>query len=64
MTEGLNNNNNYRCKPTFFTFLKQFLAAQVVLVVKDLTANAEFIRNLDLIPGYVKSPVGGHSNPL
>ena len=33
-------------------------------MVKDLPANAEFIRNSDLIPGYVKSPVGGHGNPL
>ena len=47
-----------------FTFLKQFLAAQVVLVVKDLPANAEYIRNSDLIPGYGRSPVRGHGNPL
>ena len=33
-------------------------------MVKDLSANAEYIRNSDLIPGCGRSPVRGHGNPL
>ena len=36
-------------------------ASQVVLVVKNLPANAG---DMDLIPGSERSPGGGHGNPL
>ena len=39
-------------------------ASQVVLVVKNLPASAEHIRNMGLIPGRGRSPGGGHSSPL
>ena len=40
------------------------LASQVVLVVKNLPANAGDIRDSGLIPGSGRSPGGGHGNPL
>ena len=39
-------------------------ASQVVLVVKNLPANAGDAREAGLIPGLVRSPGGGHGNPL
>ena len=33
------------------------------LVVKNLPANAD-VRDMGLIPGSGRSPVGGHGNPL
>ena len=33
-------------------------------MVKNLPANAEDVRDVDLIPGSGKSPGGGHGNPL
>ena len=39
-------------------------ASQVALVVKNLPANAGGIRDSDLIPGWGRSPGGGHGNPL
>ena len=39
-------------------------ASQVVLVVKNLSANAEDIRDMGSIPGSGRSPGGGHGNPL
>ena len=39
-------------------------ASQVVLVVKNLPANARDIRDADLIPVLRRSPGGGNSNPL
>ena len=36
----------------------------MVLVVKNLPANAGDVRDTDLIPGLERSPGGGHSNPL
>ena len=48
-----------------FTFNAQNLGvSQVVLVVKNLPANAGDIRDLGLIPGSERSPVGWHGNPL
>ena len=41
-----------------------FRASQVVLVVKNLPANAGDIRDMSLIPGLGRSPGGGHGNPL
>ena len=36
----------------------------MVLVVKNLPANAGDTREEDLIPGLGRSPGGGHGNPL
>jgi len=36
----------------------------VVLVVKNLPANAEDVRNMGSIPGLGRSPGGGNGNPL
>jgi len=38
--------------------------SQMVLLVKNLTANAGNIRNSGLIPGSRRFPGGGHGNPL
>ena len=39
-------------------------ASQVVLMAKNLSANAGDIRDLGLIPGLGRCPVGGNGNPL
>ena len=39
-------------------------ASQVVLVVKNLPANAGDIRDTGLIPGLERSPGEGHGSPL
>ena len=39
-------------------------AFQVVLVVKNLPANAGDLRGVGSIPGLGRSPGGGHGNPL
>ena len=39
-------------------------ASQVVLVVKNMPANAGDIRDLGGIPGLGRPPGGGHGNPL
>ena len=39
-------------------------ASQVALVVKNPPANADRLRDMDLIPGLGRSPGGGHGNPL
>ena len=39
-------------------------ASQVLLVVKNPSANAEDVRDLGSIPGSGRSPGGGHGNPL
>ena len=39
-------------------------SSQVVLVVKNLPANAGDARDVDLIPGWGRSPGGGQSNTL
>ena len=41
-----------------------FLASQVVLVVKNLPANAGDRRDAGLTPGLGRSPGGRHGNPL
>ena len=40
------------------------MASQVVLVVKNLPANAGQVRNTRSIPGSGRSPEGGYRNPL
>ena len=39
-------------------------SSQMVLVVKNLPANEEDIRDMGLIPGLGQSPGGGHGSPL
>ena len=39
-------------------------ASQVALVVKNLPANAGDIRDLGSVPGWGRSPGGGHGNSL
>ena len=39
-------------------------ASQVVLVVKNLPANLEDVRDMCSIPESGRSPRGGHGNPL
>ena len=41
-----------------------YRASEVVLVEKNLPANAGDIRDMGLIPGLGRSPGGGHGNPL
>ena len=36
----------------------------MVLVIKNLLANAEDTKDVGLIPGSGRSPGGGHGNPL
>ena len=38
--------------------------SQVVLVVKNLPANAGARRDVSSVPGWGRSPGGGHGNPL
>ena len=40
------------------------LASQVVIVVKNLPANAGDRRDMGSTPGLGRSPGGGHGNPL
>ena len=50
-----------------FRALDAFLlpwVSQVALVVKNLPANAEDIRDMGSVPGLGRSPGGGHGNPL
>ena len=39
-------------------------ASQVVLVLKNLSADEGDVRDLDSIPGLGRSPGGGHGNPV
>ena len=39
-------------------------ASQVVVVVKSLPVNIGDIKDMGLIPGWGRSPGGGHGNPL
>ena len=44
--------------------IKQVRASQVVLVVKNLPANAGDVRDVGLIPGLGRSLGEGHGSPL
>ena len=48
----------------FLAHYLQMRASQVVLVVKNLPANAEDGRDAGSIPGLGRSPGGGHGNLL
>ena len=50
------------CKHTLSYRCSQ--ASQVALMVKNLPANAGDIRDLGSVPGWGRSPGGGHGNPL
>ena len=39
-------------------------ASQVALVIKNPATNAGDLRDTGLIPGWERSPGGGHGNPL
>ena len=41
-----------------------YWVSQVALVVKNLPANAGYIRDAGLIPGSGRSPEAGHDSPL
>ena len=45
-------------------YMKRHWASQVVLVVKNVPDNAEDIRDAGSIPGWGRSPGGGHGNTL
>ena len=53
---------NFRC--SFWNRLTDKGASRVVLVVKNLPANAGDMGDAGLIPGWGSSPGGGHGNPL
>ena len=56
----------HHSREPIFLFSYQALprgASQVALVVKNLTANAGDIREVDSIPGLGRSPRGGHWQP-
>ena len=40
------------------------MASQVALVVKNLSANAGYVRDVGSTPRFGRSPGGGHGNPL
>ena len=46
------------------TSIHLFRTSQVALVVKNPPANAGDIRDMGSIPGWGRSPGGGHANPL
>ena len=48
----------------FCTAARDLRASQLVLVVKNLPANAGDIRDTSSIPASGRSPGGGHGNPL
>ena len=48
----------------FVNFYTDKWASQVVLVVKNLPANAGDIRDVGSIPGLERSPGGGYGNPF
>ena len=48
----------------FILGVNNIAASQVMLVLKNLPANAGDIRDVGLIPGSGRSPGGGHGNSL
>ena len=49
---------------TQYVQLTSIISSQVVLVVKSPPANAGDIRDMGSIPGWGRSPGGGHGNPF
>ena len=60
MCFSFNTTNNELNSPQILTGR----ASQVVLVVKNPPANAGDVRDVGSIPGFGRSLVGGHGNPL
>ena len=60
----LSNKQELRGHLRITSFLLPWLASQVVLVVKNLPANAGDLRHAGLIPGLGRFPGEGHGNPL
>ena len=66
------NQISQQCQTSFFLMnfvrlfsqLNGYKASQVALVVKNLPANAENVRNTSLMPGSGRSPRGGNGNPI
>ena len=56
--------NSFMDKISLIEIRTNQMGFQVVLVVKNLSANAGNIRVASLIPGSGRSPEGGHGNPL
>ena len=52
------------CKGIFYSCLRVFRVSQVVLVVKNPTANAGDTRDVDSIPELGRFPGVGNGNPL
>ena len=49
---------------SFYLGLRKNKSSQVVIVVKNLPANAGDTRDTSTIPGLGRFPSGGHGNPL
>ena len=66
MQNGLNKGQKlYGCTHAYtHTHTHTYTASQVVLVVKNLPANAVDMRDLGLIPESGRCPGGGYDNPL
>ena len=48
-----------------FTYVCAYIwASQVALVAKNPPANTGDVRDVGLVPGWGRSPGGGHGNPL
>ena len=56
--------NDYSIWNIHIKFILTFGASQVVLVVKNMPANAGDIRDESSIPGWKRSPGGGNGNSL
>ena len=57
-------NSDVQISPKIQEILSHYWASQVVLVVKNLPANARDLRDAGLIPGLGRCPGEGHGNPL
>ena len=49
---------------TYIHYLGMKWASQMALVVKNPPVKAGDVRDVGLIPGWERSPGGGHGNPL
>ena len=52
----------YVCIKILYTYITLYRASQVAVVVKNLSASAEGIRDEDSIPGWGRFPGVGHGN--
>ena len=63
-TERGKETSQHHSSPLFLSGNSTHRVSQVVLVIKNLPANAGDIRDVGSIPGSGRSPGGGHGNPL